>query len=187
MALYLKRLLKDAATRLRVLHVAPDPGLYIWLRRDSRVDYMATDLDRRRYRHIADFTEGNLMHLPFKTGEFDLVICSHVPEHVPDDRKAMSEILRVLKPLGQAMLMVPMATDGGEIDEDPAIVDAAERDRRFGQWDHVRLYTPDEFARRLEATGFQVERYAARDLQPDAAESASIDPDELLMIGRPKV
>src|SRR5262249_12426105 len=77
----------------------------------------------------------------------------HVLEHVPDDRRAMREFYRVLKPGGWAILLVPITVE--RTFEDPAVVDPAERLRLFGQEDHVRRYGPD-YGDRLSEAGFAV-------------------------------
>ncbi len=92
---------------------------------------------------------------------FDVIYCSHVLEHVADDRQAMREFYRVLKPNGWAILMVPITAD--KTFEDPFLTDPAERLRLFGQEDHVRRYGPD-FADRIQEAGFRVEIVGASDL-----------------------
>ena len=92
---------------------------------------------------------------------FDTIICSHVLEHVPADAKAMSELFRVLRPGGVAIIQVPYADDCAETDEDPSVTDPLERERRFGQFDHVRIYGRD-FADRLRRAGFVVDEKSVR-------------------------
>jgi SAM-dependent methyltransferase len=84
---------------------------------------------------------------------FDVIYCSHVLEHVPDDRLAMSELRRVLKRAGWAVLLVPITAE--QTIEDPTVTDPAERERLFGQHDHVRRYGPD-YVDRLREAGFDV-------------------------------
>jgi SAM-dependent methyltransferase len=84
---------------------------------------------------------------------FDVIYCSHVLEHVPDDRAAIRELYRVLKPGGWAILQVPISADATF--EDPTVTDPDARERLFGQDDHVRRYGPD-YADRLAAAGFLV-------------------------------
>src|SRR5206468_4341415 len=117
--LYLEQKFFAGAGRKRVLHVAPETGLYLRLKREPNLSYVATDLDARRYRHIPELVQADLTDLPFEDASFDAVICSHVLEHVPDDRQAMSEIYRVLAPSGVALLMVPLANDGRGPDQAP--------------------------------------------------------------------
>lgn len=88
-------------------------------------------------------------------GSYDLVICYHVLEHIPDDRKAMSELYRILKPGGKLLLQTPFAE--GEIHEDPSITTKEERKRLFGQEDHVRVYSVQGLKSRIEDHHFGVE------------------------------
>lgn len=114
-------------------------------------------------RHTADLSkEGvdlqvDITNMPEVASDtYDILICSHVLEHVNDDKKALSELYRVLKPGGWGIIMVPIILTLDQIDEDPQITDAAERWRRFGQFDHVRIYNRDGFTGRMEAAGFSV-------------------------------
>ena len=80
-------------------------------------------------------------------------------EHVADDKKAMSELFRILKPGGFGILMVPIVLKIEQIDDDPTITDAETRWRRFGQYDHVRLYSKKGFVERVQEAGFIVKQY----------------------------
>lgn len=180
--LYLQRHTPVGVEDVSLLHVAPEHGLYLWLRRQPGVRYVASDLDGRRYRHVPDFQPADLTDTPFADEQFDLVICSHVLEHIPDDRAAMSELHRILRPGGTALLLVPLATDGGATDEDPAVVAAEARTRRFGQWDHVRLYGREDFYDRLRRTGFNVQAYDPYADDPAAAAALHLNPTELLPV-----
>jgi len=93
--------------------------------------------------------------VPFKDGAFDLVVCVHVLEHVPDDRKAIREMVRVLKPGGMALLLVPIVLEQLTRENDPAVVTPEQRREAYWQEDHVRLYGGD-FPQRLEEEGFDV-------------------------------
>ena len=95
------------------------------------------------------------------SGSYDALICSHVLEHVNDDKKALSELYRILKPNGWGIIMVPIVLKIDQIDEDPDVTDVAERWRRFGQDDHIRLYSKTGFVARLEAAGFVVNQLDA--------------------------
>ena len=94
-------------------------------------------------------------------GSFDIIYCSHVLEHVTDDRKAMGKFYRVLKPSGWAVLNVPIMAD--TTFEDPSVTDPKEREKLFGQHDHVRAYGPD-YGDRLAEAGFSATRYSPEDL-----------------------
>jgi len=184
MMLWLERSFAAPDRTWRVLHVAPDLGLYLWLKRQPCVAYTASDIDAARYRHIPGTVQADLTSAPFADGSFDLVICSHVLEHVPDDRKAMAEILRILAPGGRALLLVPFAMDGAGTDEAPDLTDPAERIRRFGQWDHIRLYDRQDFLDRLASTGFEVALFEPFVEVPERARELSLNPLETLPVAR---
>lgn len=97
--------------------------------------------------------QADLSDMPFPDARWDLVVCSHVLEHVPDDATAISEISRVLAPHGRALIVVPQRPDAAT-DEDPSLTEE-QRLARFGQADHVRLYGADLEAR-LSASGLIV-------------------------------
>lgn len=131
-----------------MLHVAPELCFQRRFRKRVGAGYVAADLDSPRAAVRMDVTD-----IQYPDGFFDVIFCSHVLEHVPDDRRAMREFLRVLKPGGWAILLVPVTAD--RTVEDPSVTDPAERLRRFGQEDHVRRYGPD-YADRLREAGFDV-------------------------------
>jgi SAM-dependent methyltransferase len=92
----------------------------------------------------------------YRDESVDFFICSHILEHVQDDNKALSELYRILKPGGQGILVVPIVLSLEDIDEDPSVTDVGERWRRFGQDDHVRMYSKKGFLSRTWRAGFNV-------------------------------
>ncbi len=187
MQLYLEKHSAVGKTPVKLLHIAPDFGLYLWLKTQSRLDYTGSDIDPSRYRHIAHMQPADLTAMPFADGSFDIIICSHVLEHVPDDARAMQEILRILAPGGQALLLTPQAIDGLPTEEDPALHDPIEQDRRFGQWDHVRIYARPDFLARMTAAGFETSAFDPFAENQAQAESLHLNPLEILPIGRKPV
>jgi succinoglycan biosynthesis protein ExoA len=147
-ALYLRDVLELRSTGGDVLLVAPG-ALQPWLRAIESVRMISVDLDSPLADVQADVTD-----LPFADESFDLVVCLHVLEHVPDDRKAIAEFLRVLRPGGTAVLQVPPDPVEKTI-EDLSVTSPAERQRLFDQYDHVRLCGPD-YGLRMEEAGFEV-------------------------------
>jgi SAM-dependent methyltransferase len=140
-----------------VLHFAPEPALEHRLRSSGNVRYTAADLHPAH----SGIERVDIMAIPFADASFDLVLCNHVLEHVPDDRAAMRELHRVLRPGGRALLQHPIEEHRAETYEDATIVSPAQRRIAFGQADHVRVYGRD-FRDRLTAPGFEVtvERFA---------------------------
>lgn len=163
--LYLRDVVEVQRAGGRVLHCAPEPALQAWLSGLPAVDYVSVDLDSPRAAVHADITD-----LPFDDASFDLVLCSHVLEHVPDDRSAIGELFRVLRPGGVALIQVPPDPVERTF-EDPAVTDPAARERLFGQYDHVRRCGPD-YALRIEAAGFGVVREDAVERLDDRARAA---------------
>lgn len=132
-----------------------------WLRSLSD-KYLSIDLDPAKAGRAMDLTA---LELPDASQTF--VYCSNVLEHIPDDRAAMAEIRRVLKPGGHAAIMVPIR--GETTDEDLSVTDPEERLARYTQRDHVRFYGFD-IAERLSGLGFEVEILDAADLDPGLVE-----------------
>jgi hypothetical protein len=140
----------------RVLHFAPERALEPALRRIGHVAYLTADL----YAPADLQLDITTMQLP--DASFDILVCSHILEHVPDDRTAMREMLRVLRPGGLAIVLVPL--DGhGTTREDAAVRSPLARHLAFGKHDHVRRYGRD-VVQRLEDAGFDVETRRCDDL-----------------------
>ena len=100
--------------------------------------------------------KADICALPFEDETYDLILCNHVLEHIPDDRKAMRELYRILKKGGTLIAQVPLEEGRLKSFEDDSITDKKKRTEIFGQYDHVRLYGMDYY-QRLESIGFQTE------------------------------
>ncbi len=134
-------------TQKKMLHIAPENCFVNQFKKVSTIDYLTADLVNPA------MIQMDLTKIQFPNNSFDIIYCSHVLEHIPDDRTAMQELARVLKPSGWAVLQVPMSSQPTQ--EDLSITDPHERTRLYGQSDHVRMYGPD-YKDRLEQSGFQV-------------------------------
>lgn len=163
----------------RVLDVAPAPFISAGFQRATEIDYLSVDLESPLAMSRMDVTN---LDLPDQA--FDVVLCSHVLEHVPDDRAAMRELARVLRPDGTAILQTPWDPDLAVTDEDPSITDVAEREQRFGQSDHIRMYGRDLLDRLAEA-GWRVSLVdPVATFGPDGVRRHGLAADDLLIIGR---
>jgi ubiquinone/menaquinone biosynthesis C-methylase UbiE len=132
----------------KMLHVAPEHCLEPLLKKRLGNNYITADLVDPCAMVKMDITD-----IQYPDESFDVIYCSHVLEHVQDDRRAMREFHRVLKADGWAILLVPITAK--VTFEDPSIVEPSERLKAFGQEDHVRRYGPD-YVDRLREAGFKV-------------------------------
>ncbi len=164
--------------RLRLLHVSPKFSLARRLVRLPNLDYVAGDIEARPFISVRFTAE----RLPFGDATFDAVICIHVLEHVEDDRAAMQELHRVMRPGGWALVSVPLRLDHPTY-EDGAITDPEARRRAFGETDHLRLYGVDVIDR-LEACGFTVTLDRADELSEDLKARYGLLADENVLFCR---
>lgn len=148
--LYLKNETDFFTHHKKVLHFAPEQAFYKRFRKQKNLDYTTTDLNSP----LADI-KADICNLPFQDNEFDVILCNHVLEHIPNDIKAMQELYRVLKKGGMAILQIPQDVSRGKTFEDNSITDRKERAKIFGQYDHVRIYGRDYFDK-LRSIGFIV-------------------------------
>lgn len=148
--LYLREKTSFFENPLKVLHIAPEQCFEERFRNLANLEYITADLESP----LADY-KCDVQKMPFGANEFGIVICNHVLEHVDDDKRAMSEIYRVLKPGGQAILLVPVDFEREKTYENPEIKTVKERKEHFGQYDHQRVYGID-FPDRLKSVGFVV-------------------------------
>lgn len=149
--LFLKSKTNFFTAPLQVLHFAPEQAFYKRFKKLKNIKYTTTDLNSP----LAD-VKADICNLPFKDNTFDVIFCNHVLEHIPDDKKAMNELYRILKPGGWGIFQVPQDLNREITFEDDSITDKVERAKIFGQYDHVRVYGRDYFDI-LRTIGFKVE------------------------------
>ena len=162
----------------RTLHVAPEWAVCKRLRACSEVDYLSVDLvDDTRAMALMDITDTGLAER-----SVDLIVCSHVLEHVPNDRKAILELHRILSLRGRLLIQVPLS-DSERTLEDPAIQSPQDRRRYYRQEDHVRLYGND-LADRLRQGGFAVTVYDPKsECSPEQIERWRLDDGQWSLSG----
>ncbi|WP_194765761.1 class I SAM-dependent methyltransferase [Tamlana sp. I1] len=149
--MFLKNETNFFTDQLKVLHFAPEQAFYKRFRKMKNLEYVTTDLNSP----LAD-VKADICNLPFEDDEFDVILCNHVLEHIPDDTKAMQELFRVLKKGGMGIFQIPQDLNRAVTFEDDTITDKKERAKIFGQYDHVRVYGRDYFDK-LRSIGFTVD------------------------------
>lgn len=177
--LYLKNETDLLTKTQSLLHFAPEQAFYKLFRKAKNINYTTTDLESP----LAD-VKADICQLPFEDNKFDFILCNHVLEHIPDDTKAMKELLRVLKPKGTAILQIPIEESRTKTFSDDSIIDKEERNRIFGQYDHVRVYGKDYYEK-LRQIGFEVDavQYAQK-LSDELVERYRINKTERIPVCR---
>ena len=138
--------------KIKLLHFAPEQAFYKRFKKLNNIEYDSIDINSPLAKIKADICD-----LPIKDNTYDFILCNHVLEHVLDDKKAMSELYRVLKKGGTGIFQVPIDMNRKKTFQDDSITDKLERNKIFGQYDHVRVYGKDYF-NKLENTGFKVQQ-----------------------------
>jgi len=163
--------------KLKTLHIAPEQCFLDIFKKQKNLEYITSDLESP----IAD-VKADICDLPFKENEFDVVFCNHVLEHIPDDKKAMQELYRVLKPGGLGIFQIPQDLSRATTFEDNTITDKKERAKIFGQYDHVRVYGKDYFDK-LRAVGFKVDEVDyTKKIAPEKREQFCLMKHEILPV-----
>lgn len=139
-----------------MLHIAPEKVFMQKFDKLFKDNYLTADLNDKRAKLQMDIT-----NIDYPSESFDYIYCSHVLEHIEDDRKAMKELCRVTKKDGWAILLVPIMTKG-PTEEDHSINTPEERMKHYGHPEHVRNYGCD-YKERLEESGWEVEVIYAED------------------------
>lgn len=163
----------DRLAGKRILHFAPEKAMTHRMRQNPL--YETADLHQPGVTHRVDITT-----VPLPDESYDVVIANHVLEHIDEDRKAMGELFRLLKPGGMAVLSVPLNASRQQTYENPAITDPAQRFAHFSAEDHQRYYGLD-FTERLAAAGFQVSTFR---MSPEDEVRYGLLRDEWITIAR---
>lgn len=167
-----------------VLDIAPSPHTTPLLARMPLGRLVGMDFDPGADGRSVD-VRASVTDLPFADDALDFALCYHVFEHVPEDRRGMAELARVLRPSGFALVQVPWHPDR-DTDEETEPLPVAERLRRFGQRDHVRYYGRETFDDRLRESGLEVYRFLVRDLlAPGPVAQLGLRADEAAWLVRP--
>lgn len=174
MWLFLQQKTNFFSDKLKVLHIAPELCFIDRMEAMGNLDYVTADLESPLAKVKMD-----VLDMPFEKESFDVVFCNHVLEHVEDDIQACKEINRVLKPNGWGIIQSPVY-GMTETLEDKSITDPAERERLFGQRDHVRKYGKD-YAKRLSVSGLVVtENLFVKELDSETIQRHALPENEII-------
>jgi len=161
----------------RLLHIAPEKNLWEHFKKFKNIEYTSAGFDMQLASVKMDITK-----ISQKNDYYDVIICNHVLEHIIDDKLAMSELFRVLKKGGFALLQVPISFNNEDTIEDSLVIDPDQREIFFGQSDHVRIYGRD-YLTRLKDAGFKVQTFEAKEeFSKNEIEKYSLIPDEKIFI-----
>ncbi|MDX5338770.1 MAG: class I SAM-dependent methyltransferase [Cyclobacteriaceae bacterium] len=178
MWLFLKEKTNFFTHQLKVLHVAPEHCFIDRFEALPNLDYITADIESPLAKVKMD-----IHAIPFPENTFDVIFCNHVLEHVEDDILACSEFNRVLKPDGWGILQSPVYKLEKTI-EDKSITDPSEREKLFGQRDHVRKFGKD-YAERLRRSGLQIEENQfVKELSMEKVKRFALAPDEIIFVCR---
>jgi len=144
----------------KVLHFSPSRSLYRRLKKTNNISYYSSDFENE---FIADYNY-DITSIPVEDNFFDFIICYHILEHIINDKKAIEELHRVLKPKKTILIQTPFKD--GDIYENEEIISPEERLKHFGQEDHVRIYSVEGLKKRLEENNFttvRIKEYSIND------------------------
>ena len=177
-AFWLNRKMKIKSTvRPRMIHFAPEEALSRWIQTINYFEYETADLFRDDVTHKVDITK-----MPFDDEQYDCFVCSHVLEHVADDAAAMKELHRILKPGGYGILVAPVIVGLEHIIEDSSITSDEDRWKFFGQHDHVRLYSHEDYVARIQESGFIIRELGERYFGRNVFRNLGLKPTSILYI-----
>jgi hypothetical protein len=161
-----------------VLHFAPEAPIYNILNKQSNIDYYPCDLFPTCGMHKVDVTD-----IPYRDGFFDYVIINHVFEHIDDEKQALGELFRVLKPNGTVIISVPICCNLEKTFEDSHISTKEDRLKYYGQEDHVRLYGLDYKSRFSEIGGVEIREFSPRkEMDEDMISKYGFIKDDVVML-----
>ena len=175
--LYLKNETDIFTKKIRLLHFAPEPAFHKIFKNCNNISYDTIDLNSPLAEIKADICD-----LPIENDTYDYILCNHVLEHIDDDIKAMSELYRVLKKGGIGIFQIPIDIERKNTFEDPSITSPKQRNKIFGQYDHVRIYGMDYFDR-LKSVGFSVDQiYYAKKLSEEEIFRYCLSKNEIIPV-----
>lgn len=176
--LYLIREFNITEKPLRMLDFSPSKGVRNKLENTLHDNYFPSCFGKKHEKYQFDITA-----IPQPDAFFDLIVCYHVLEHIKDDRKAIKELFRTIKPGGWLLAQIPFRP--GSTLEEEWINTEELRKQHYGQADHVRFYGKEDFMHRLQSAGFKVEAVEyARKFQEDEIRALGLNVKEVIFVCR---
>jgi SAM-dependent methyltransferase len=151
--MYLEKQTDIYSKPLKVLHIAPELSFFYKFKKYANIDYHPADIFPNLFPKGTIYFD--LLHNDAPDNTYDAIICNHVFQYIADDKKAMQEVYRIMKPGGWGILQVPLDKTKEVTYEDATITDPIEREKAFGLKEHVRFYGMD-YGTKLKAAGFDV-------------------------------
>ncbi|HRZ43231.1 MAG TPA: class I SAM-dependent methyltransferase [Bacteroidales bacterium] len=159
-----------------VLEIAPELPFFRLFSQSDSIDYYPCDKFPQQLKYTdfpGDIVEADLCALPWPDSVFDMILCSHVLEHVTDDHQALRELYRVLKSTGLLLIQAPVSYDLESTLEDSGNSTPEQRETLYGQQDHYRRYGRD-IEKRIQRAGFSADTFDCR---------KNYTPDEIILFG----
>ena len=176
MWLFLKQRTTFFSQNLKVLHIAPEHCFIDRFEKLPNLEYVTADIESPLAKVKMDVHD-----IPFPDNSFDVIFCNHVLEHVTDDIKVCAEFNRVLRKDGWGILQSPVY-DIPDTIQDDSIIEPAERERVFGQRDHVRKYGLD-YAARLRKSGILIEENSfVKELAAEEVKKYALPKEEIIFV-----
>lgn len=179
-SLYLRETLSNPQKEIYLLDIAPTTRIAELIKSFDNVKYRSADLYMKDVDDNVDLTDMSI----YGDGTFDMIVCTHVLEHIKDDVRALKELFRVLKPGGQAIIQVPVLTTLEEDYETDLAVTAADHWRHYGEPTHVRVYSKNGYLKKLIAAGFDVNQLGADHFGEDKFNKNGITFDSVLYVAK---
>lgn len=176
--LYLNDYFKSVSSKINLVEFAPSKSLTEFIKKNPQVVVRTADLFMENVDDKVDLTNLDI----YQKEIFDFFICSHILEHIPEDKKALKELYRILKPGGKGIVMVPINLALTETYENASAITDGDRWKHFGQNDHVRLYSKKGFIEKLEDSRFLVEQLGIEYFGKESFEKHGIHPRSVLYI-----
>ncbi|MCK9204107.1 MAG: methyltransferase domain-containing protein [Bacteroidales bacterium] len=180
--IFLKEKTTVFTSPIKLFHVAPEGCIRALLSSRHNITYVPGVKYLEGYYYSRQTNLLDITNIPYSDNAFDVIICNHVLEHIPDDLLAIKELYRILKPGGWAILQVPISKVLQTTFEDDTQITKQDRERAFGQFDHVRIYGQD-YKARLESAGFVVKPFnPGKENIQGKYRNYAINPDEDLFV-----